>query len=128
MSYDLVSLSQMVQGALIKTPRSRLSRLAQSLNVDRHTIERAVRTTTGKSFRQLQKEAVLAKSLELLKGEPTLSIKEIAFRVGFESPQGFHRFVKRACGRTPVAIRRTAFGVASPIQKTPPLLKNAPLD
>lgn len=105
--YDLPGLSGKVQVALTKGRRIGLANLAQRLGVDRHTLETAIRVTTGKSFRQLHQEVILQKSLDLLKNEPTLSIKDIAFRVGYKSPQAFQRFIRRASGKTPGQIRRS---------------------
>lgn len=106
MAYDLASLCKMVQEALARGRRTGLAKLAEQVNVDRHTLEKAVRITTGKSFRQLQQQALFEKSMKLLHNEPALSIKDIAFRIGFGSPQAFHRFIRRTSGKTPVQIRR----------------------
>lgn len=108
MTYDLPKLSDKVQAVLAKYPRMRLDRVAQQFRVDRHTLEKAIRIATGKSFRQLQQEALLHKSMSLLLSEPALSVKDIAFRVGYGSPQAFQRFIKRVSGRTPIQIRAAA--------------------
>jgi AraC-like DNA-binding protein len=107
-AYDLAKLSEMVQEALTNSPGASLAKLAQQLAIDRHTLEKAVRTTTGKSFRQLRQKVLLKKSLKLLQNEPALSIKDVAFRVGYSSPQAFQRFIRRASGKTPGQIRTSA--------------------
>jgi adenylyl-sulfate kinase len=83
--------------------RVSLSELARHIGVERHTIEKLVRSTTGQSFRQLQQVLLLERAKLLLdQGKP---IKEVAFDLGFEHPQSFHRFVKKFSGTTPSCLR-----------------------
>lgn len=88
----------------MKHRRASLNDVARETGVERHVVERLVRSFTGKSFRELQREVLLARSAGLLRRGK--SIKEVAFDVGFGSPQAFHRFVRRASGRTPTALGR----------------------
>jgi len=86
--------------------RVSLNNVAAEIGVERHTIERIVRSMSGQSFRQLHHELLLDRAHQLLKqGKP---IKEIAFELGFGSPQAFHRFVRRECGKTPTRLRGCA--------------------
>lgn len=80
--------------------------VAAGIGVERHTLERIVRSMSGQSFRQLHHGLLLDRAHQLLKqGMP---IKEIAFEMGFGSPQAFHRFVRRECGKTPTLLRGSA--------------------
>lgn len=105
MAYDLRGLSKQVEVCLLASPHIALAALAKQLRVERHTIERAVRKATGKSFRQLQAGIISKKSLDLLALEPARSIKEIAFLLGFKSGQAFSRFVRRTCKSPPKELR-----------------------
>ncbi len=82
--------------------RVSLKEVAHTIGVDRHSIERVVRLSTGLSFRGLQQSLLLERATLLLRrGSP---LKEIAFELGFGSPQSFHRFIKRISGRTPTSL------------------------
>jgi transcriptional regulator GlxA family with amidase domain len=107
-TYDLAKFSKRVQEALAISPQTKLTKLALELAVDRHTLEKAVRTTTGKSFGHLRQQALLETATELLQREPALAIKDIAARMGFSSHQAFHHFTRRASGKTPAQIRKAA--------------------
>ena len=52
-------------------------------------------------------EAARADIAKRMLGEPTRSIEEIAARMGFASPSGFHRAFKRWTGQTPSQFRAT---------------------
>ncbi len=114
MAYGLRQLFPRVEAALDSNPRLRLSALARSLCVERHTIERAVRQRSGITFRQLQTQVTLKKGLEFLLSEPSRSIKEISLMLGYKSAHAFSHFMKNACGTSPLAIRKG--GAAGPPQ------------
>jgi len=86
-------------------PRKPLGDVARELGVDRHTVERAVISRTGKTFRQLQHEAVVARAVRLLNCEPARSVKEVALLLGYTSASAFSRALRRDCGESPTEIR-----------------------
>lgn len=85
--------------------RLTLTELAAETGVERHTIEKVLRATTRQSFRELQRTMLLERA-NLLVGQGK-AIKEIAFELGFGSPQSFHRFIRKTCGKTPSLLRRS---------------------
>jgi adenylyl-sulfate kinase len=85
--------------------RVTLTEVAREVGVERHTVERVVRSVIGQSFRELQKSLLCERANLLL--EQGRAIKEIAFEVGFGSPQSFHRFIRRTYGTTPSCLRRS---------------------
>lgn len=99
MAYDLRLLAERVEAYLSASPRKLLRDVAAELGVDRHTVERAVRDRTGKTFRQLQREALAAEALKLLTSEPPRSVKEVCFLLGYRSSSGFS--TSPACLREP---------------------------
>ena len=102
--------SQLLDGLnkiLSSRPRVTLAEAASALGVDRHTLERAC-GETGKTFRDRRRDAILARAEELLSGTPVLSVKEVAYRLGFESPAAFTQFTTRAIGRTPSQMKQKA--------------------
>jgi AraC-like DNA-binding protein len=105
MAYDVRLLLQRIEENLATRPRMSLSEIARQLSVERHTIERSVRNRTGKTFRELQDEKLLAQALRLLNTEPTRSVKEISFQLGYRSPRAFCRFMRRAHGTSPTEAR-----------------------
>jgi adenylylsulfate kinase-like enzyme/AraC-like DNA-binding protein len=86
--------------------RVTLREVAREVGVERHTIEKVVRSATGQSFRQFQGALLFERAKILL--EQGKSIKEVAFELGFGHPQSFHRFVRKSAGVTPSSLRRKA--------------------
>jgi two-component system response regulator YesN len=105
MAYHLIRLADLVRTHLDVEPRLRLSQLSWRLGVSRQTLEKAVRAATGKSFRQCRSELLVVKARELLTSDGTRSIKEIAYSLGYRSPQAFARYVKMASGQSPSQLR-----------------------
>jgi adenylyl-sulfate kinase len=98
---------RLLQGVLQATAERRvtLAEVADGLGVERHTIEKVVRATTGQSFRELQRTILLERaSLLASQGK---AIKEIAFELQFGSPQSFHRFIRKTSGKTPSLLRQS---------------------
>ncbi len=108
MAYDLLQLLTRVQARLQASPAASLAELSRALGVSRHTIERAVRSASGKTFRHWRRKLLFGKAADLLKAGGALSIKEVAFMMGYKSPQAFARFVKRSCGCSPTKLRRAS--------------------
>lgn len=110
MAYVYLFLYERVMDILASDPRVPLSAISEKLSVERHTLEKAIRATTGRSFRELRRELTLSRTRDLLALEAAKSIKEISFLLGYRSPQAFARFVKKACGCSPAELRRAVLG------------------
>jgi adenylyl-sulfate kinase len=98
---------RLLQGVLQATAERRvtLAEVADGLGVERHTVEKVVRATTGQSFRELQRTLLLERASQL--ATQGKAIKEIAFELRFGSPQSFHRFIRKTSGKTPSLLRRS---------------------
>ena len=105
MSYDPTLLFDRILSSLDESPSKRLADLSQTLQVSRRTIEKAIRLSTGGSFRLLREEILLVQAKALFASQPTLPIKELDFRLGFKSATSFARAVKRASGFSPEDLR-----------------------
>ncbi len=103
--YEASQLLAALEDVLGSRPRVALGDAARILGVDRHTLERAC-ARDGKTFRDYRRDAILAAATNLLLITPPLSVKEVAFRLGFESLGAFTNFVTRATGRPPSRWRR----------------------
>ena len=68
---------------------------------------RASLAREGASFRAILNEVVLERAKQLLQ-DPRLSIKEIAFQLGYAQPPSFHRAFTKAMGQTPEQFRMQA--------------------
>jgi AraC-like DNA-binding protein len=90
-----------------------LKALCAQIRVDRHTIERAVHSTWGGTFRQLRQQLILKRSVDLFISKPTATIEEIARELGYCSGGAFGRAFKRAYGLSPSEYRRRMLGGAS---------------
>ncbi len=91
--------------ALSQDPKARLKECSQTLGVTRHTVEKAVKATTGVSFREYQKQKILIEALRLLAEEGELSETEIAGRLGYKSAGAFERFIETETGSKPSDFR-----------------------
>jgi len=105
MSYDPRLLFQEISVCLRESPSKTLVEISQNLRVSRGTIEKAVSTSTGETFRRLREEILLTKVRSLFASQPTLAIKELGFEVGFKSARSFARAIKRASGSSPEELR-----------------------
>lgn len=110
MSYDKHRIAEDVFVLLAQDPGLSLTRIAGRIHVDRHTVTRALSTTWGMTFREVRQKILAKKAAELFRTEPSLSIKEIAFQVGFSSSGSLSHFVKRAAGVSATEYRSACNG------------------
>jgi AraC-like DNA-binding protein len=111
MSYDHSKIVVRLQKLLADNIHISLLEASQQLGVERHTVEKALKQITGRSFREYRQRILLDQALRLLVQEASLSTKEIAAQLGYGSGTAFSRFVRRQTGRSPTELR----------QQTPPL-------
>ncbi len=64
---------------------------------------------TGKSFKQFQIDMKLDKADEFFKMNPEMSIKEVAYRVGYKDPYYFSRLYKKYRGQSPSQTKKDFF-------------------
>lgn len=76
------------------------------LNVSPNHLNKCVKTATGKSAQDLLSEMVLLEAKVLLK-QTSLSINEIAWKIGKEDTSDFIRFFKSKTNLTPTEYRKT---------------------
>lgn len=77
-----------------------VSQLAAQLAVAEATLRRRFRRATGRTVKATIDEHRLRRIQEQLQGGED-SIKAIAYRFGFASPEELSRFTKRCCGKSP---------------------------
>ncbi|WP_222937579.1 AraC family transcriptional regulator [Spartinivicinus ruber] len=80
-----------------------LSEIAKTVKMSPRTIQRKL-SDEGVSFTEIQQKAIYQSGIRFL-NNPSYSIKEIAYCLGFTSVQAFHRAFKRAAGMTPAEYR-----------------------
>lgn len=83
-----------------------VAELASSLNVSPHYLSDMLRTVTGLNTQQHIHERMIAKAKELL-SVSSLSISEIAYKLGFEHPQSFNRMFKKKTKVSPLDFRNS---------------------
>ena len=105
MSYDSRLLFEMVSAYLNESPCHTLRVVSNELRVSERTIEKAVRSSTGQSFKVLRRQAFLAHITMLFATQPNVPIKEVSFALGFKSCSSFSRAVRRASGLSPQQLR-----------------------
>ena len=83
-----------------------MAEYAGLLNVSPNHLNKCVKSTTGKSAQDLLSEMVLLEAKVLLR-QTSLSVNEIAFRIGKEDSSDFIRFFKSKTNLTPTEYRKT---------------------
>ena len=81
MTYNRRQLLKELDVLVSKTPRIRLSEIAHTLGVDRHTIENAMRSTRSISFREYKRNELLQMARTML-DQPNVSVKEVGITAG----------------------------------------------
>lgn len=83
--------------------RINLTDVSRKLGLSPRTIQRKL-SDEGISFTEIQQKAIYENGIRFL-NNPSYSIKEIAYCLGFTSVQAFHRAFKRVSGITPAQYR-----------------------
>jgi AraC-like DNA-binding protein len=105
MSYDQKRLFDVILLSLSERPLCLLGDLSRELCISKGSIAKAVHTATGKTFRHLREEILLEQVRVLLAAQPTCTIKELAFGLGYKSPRSFARAIRRVSGTSPEELR-----------------------
>jgi AraC family transcriptional regulator, transcriptional activator of pobA len=78
---------------------------AKQLNVSPNHLNRCIKEVFGKSVSQIIAEYLTLEAKVLLP-QPSVSIGEISFSLGFDDPSYFGRFFKKQTGQTPTEFRK----------------------
>ena len=78
-----------------------LDEAAQNAGRSRSSISHSFKKILGKSFSKVVIEAKLSKAEEYFKNTPSLSIEEVAFKLGYKDPLYFSRLYKKNRGISP---------------------------
>jgi AraC family transcriptional activator of pobA len=105
MAYNRRTLLKELDGLVSVTPGIRLSEIARTLGVDRHTIENAMRAARQTSFREYKRRELLQMARVML-DKPDISVKEVGIRLGYSSAASFSRFVVQSTGKSPSQLRK----------------------
>jgi AraC family transcriptional activator of pobA len=104
-----VRITQLYKDALAQHiyEKHSVAAYAQLLAVSPNHLNKCVKTVTGKSAQDTLDEMVLLEAKALLK-QSTLTISEIAFKLGKEDPSSFSRFFRLKTNSTPKAYKLLA--------------------
>ena len=80
--------------------------IAQALNLSPNYLSDMLRTYTGRTTQQHIQDRLIEKAKVLL-STTGLSVSEIAYQLGFEHPQSFHRLFKNQTSVSPVEFRKS---------------------
>lgn len=92
-----------IRRSLPGTPPS-LTHIASALGMSRATLQRRL-AEAGTGYQALVDEARLAHA-DMMLADPTISIGEVAFALGYGDTAAFHHAYKRWTGRTPAQTRQ----------------------
>ncbi|MDB5267036.1 MAG: helix-turn-helix protein [Hymenobacter sp.] len=104
-----VRITQLYKDALAQHiyEKHSVAAYAELLAVSPNHLNKCVKTVTGKSAQDTLDEMVLLEAKALLK-QSTLTISEIAFKLGKEDPSSFSRFFRLKTNSTPKAYKLSA--------------------
>ena len=105
MAYDARLVVQAAAAALGAAPARPVGAVAAACGVSRRTLMRACLQCGAGSARDLRAAAMHRVMEGLMTAVPPKSIKEISDAMGFATPQSFARWLKRADGVAPTALR-----------------------
>lgn len=89
-------LGDMLRAALDATPSLKMAAFACSPGMRPRTVAERLRRFEGVSFRKLRDEQLGGQAQQLL--DRGCAVKEVAFNLGFSSPESFERFYRRVRG------------------------------
>jgi AraC-like DNA-binding protein len=87
-----------------RNPNLSVGQVAAELRVSRWYLTRLLRRETGQTF-QLHLHRMRVDLARVLLHDPTLSVKEVAFMVGYRSTTQLDRHFRQICGTTPTEYR-----------------------
>lgn len=99
-----VSRAQEIIMERFRNPNLSVDEVATELRLSRWYLARLLRRETGQTF-QFHLHRTRVQVAQVLLHDPTLSIKEVAFMVGYRSTTQLDRHFRRICGTTPKAYR-----------------------
>jgi AraC family transcriptional regulator, transcriptional activator of pobA len=108
-SHDTLSKVEHLLDDYFKTESNQLPTvqfLANELNVSPTYLSDLLKNLTGLTAQQHIHEKVIEKAKELL-STTTLSVSEIAYQLGFEFPQSFHKLFKNKTNLSPLEFRQS---------------------
>src|SRR5262245_34155240 len=88
---------------MLQTGEARMARVASRLGMSRQSLFRKLKSE-GVTFEKVLDDLRHTLALRYLNGDG-LSVKEVAFRLGFSEPASFSRAFKRWTGTSPLAVR-----------------------
>ena len=110
---DVVSFNQLdvdfiktIQEIALSSTKISIDEITNKLLISRTQLHTKIKVLTGKSITHYINHIRIEKSKRLLK-ESDLQINEIAFELGFESPNYFSRIFKKEIGISPISYRET---------------------
>ena len=83
-----------------------VSEMAASLHVSPNYLSDMLRSQTGQNARHYIHDKLIEKAKELI-STTSLSVSEIAFQLGFEHPQSFHKLFKNKTKLSPLEFRQS---------------------
>jgi AraC family transcriptional activator of pobA len=78
---------------------------ADKLNLTQNTLNNLIKSSTGQTISKLINDRILLEAKRMIL-HSDVSIKEIAYDLGFQDPAYFTRFIKKQTDKSPVELRR----------------------
>lgn len=83
-----------------------ISEGAKILMQSKSSLAHKFKNITGKSFKRYQIDLKLEKADEYFRNQPELTIREVAYRLGYEDPYYFSRLYKKYRGQSPLKAKK----------------------
>jgi len=105
MSYESALLLDKLLQKVRQAPSKTLDSISREMRVSRRTLESILLSSSRKPFKKVQGEILLAIVRSSVLEHPCLTIKELAFSLGYNSTRTFARVIRRVCGMSPSELR-----------------------
>lgn len=102
---EIDSIIHMSKILLMENHYEPIASIAQELNIGYSKFRKLFKAYTGMSPGEFRMQHKIRRAMDLLIGKPE-SVKEVAYELGFESPQYFIRIFKKKAGMTPSEYRK----------------------
>jgi transcriptional regulator GlxA family with amidase domain len=113
MVYDLHKIFLTATRRLEITPSISSTQLARNLGIGRQTMAKAIKNATGLTFSEFRRNVLLRRTADLLKDDANLTIKEVAFALGYRSQGSLSRFIRRTIGHSAKELKLEVKEIAS---------------
>lgn len=115
--YDMSLLFGRVRACLETDPLQSLGGVASRVHVSPASVRRSIRANVDMAFRAFKGRLILEKVRQVTAANPSYSVRDVCFAIGYRSPKAFSRAVAKLAGAPPSGLRRSAMRGAQQVTR-----------